>query len=281
MKILISGANGLIGSALCNRWKKSGHFVAAVQRHDPHAPYYCNWQTLPQDLHAFEGFDLFIHLAGESIAGIRWTARKKTRLMKERSLSNQICQQLIMKLQHPPKQIIIASGVGYYGADGSHQCDENSSKGCSFLSDLASAIETGWKNFPIPTVLLRIATVMNMKGGALKKIAAPWKFKILFYFGSQHHFFPYIMLEELIDLFDFIVKKMPVAGVINACSKEPRTQGELFQKLSHDHKILCKLTLPRFLLILLMGDLAKETVLIDQKVVPQRLIAMGFFQNRP
>lgn len=275
-KILMTGANGLVGKALKQHFLKLGYLVFSTNRHHPEEPLYFNLKELPKNLEPFEGFDVLIHLAGESIAGIRWTETKKKRLLKERVVASENLKSLISHLKQPPKQVLIATGVGYYGSQSKAVMTEDSPKGEGFLANLAASIEKVWQTSQIKPVFMRFATVLSLNGGALEKISLPWKFHLLPLFGAKNHFFPFITLHELVKMIAFVIEKPQLNGPVNFCSEKPMIQEELFSKLNDTRSKKLSFVIPRWLIKILLGQMGEETLLVDLKVIPNRLKELDY-----
>ena len=275
-KILMTGSNGLVGKSLKNRLIQSGYQVYSMTRHAINDPLYCNFKEIPSNLEPFEGFDVLIHLAGESIAGFRWTLSKKNRLLKERVKSSEILKSILLQLKKPPKQVFVATGVGFYGIDHIEEKTENSPMGEGFLAQLAYQIESVWKDFKIPSVMMRFATVLSKQGGAVGKLSLPWRFHCVPYYGNKQSFFPYVSLNELVEMIHFLVGKENLKGPINFCSDQLKTQEDLFSQMTQNISPKWSFVIPRSFIKLFLGQMGKETLLLNLKVIPYRLKELNY-----
>lgn len=277
-KVVVSGASGLIGRSLIPKLRGKGFEVFVTTRDKKREGLFLDYKNIPLDLTQFEGLDAWIHLGGESIQAIRWTERKKGKILQSRLESNRAIRHILEKLKNPPRQVFIASGIHFYGnGEGNKGFTEQDKQGESFLGLVASSLEKVWEGYAKSPIFMRLAPVLSQKGGALPKIAFPWKYKMGIFFGNQRSFFPFIYLEELLDIFLFLIGKEEVKGPLNFCHVTPLTQEALFTKLALPFKVKLWITLPRFIILLLLGEFGKETLLMNAKVYPQKLIDLGCF----
>lgn len=275
-KILLSGSSGFIGKALKKKLENQGFDVLILSRKlKPNALFF-DFDRLPDNLTPFENLEAWIHLGGESIAGFRWTKSKKQKILNSRIFSNQGIKKLVNHLINPPKQIFIASGVGYYGCVQSEILDENNSKGDGFLADVAYQLEQVWTDSKISPILMRFATVLSFCGGALDKISLPWRLKLCPYYGNPNNYFPVITREELINMIIFLLGNTSVFGPVNFCSLKSYTQNDLFKKISQIFKPIISFTIPNFLIRFLLGQMGKETLLVNIKIFPRKLYELKY-----
>ena len=275
-KVVLSGASGLVGKALAQRLNSLGYEVISINRKDPSHPYFFNYLDLPQNIKLFENLEAWIHLGGETIQGIRWTQKKKDRIFFSRIHSNQGIKKLIAALDHPPKKLMIASGVGFYGSKTDGVMREGDCPGDGFLAKVAAGLEGVWESNLQRPIFMRFAPVFSIHGGALTKLLMSWKQKMLFFFGNKEAYFPVITLEELLKMIVFVLQKENLSGPINFCNLKPITQEKLFRKLSQVFKPKIVLRIPNLLIRLLLGEMGKETLLIDQQIEPKVLKEIGY-----
>lgn len=275
-KILIFGASGFIGKALIDTFRKEGHFVVTASRHPKKGELYVDFKGAPKDLTPFENFDLWIHLSGETIQAFRWTKRKKRKILFSRMVSNEILKEMIGCLKKPPKQIMIASGIGYYGSKVFTVADESTKKGEGFLAEVASRLESIWQGSKIQPVFLRFAPVLGQGGGVLSKLRLSYFLKMVIYFGSKENYFPYVYLDDLCKMVSFLIEKES-KGPVNICSQSYKTQKEVFNEIAATFRPVISFTIPKIFLRLLMGQFADETLLVNVKVLPKKLIDLGYF----
>lgn len=274
-RILLFGASGFIGRRLTEFLTDLGHTVVPVSRKLKEGSLCFDFQYIPEDLSPFECTDVWIQLSGETIQGF-WTQDKKKKILESRVKGSLGLKRLIMALSHPPKKVLIATGSGYYMTQGANKNTEDSHKGESFLSDVVEAVETVWENVPFDTVMMRFAAVLDPSGGALKQLLLPFKFFQICYYGNKEFYFPWISLNELIHMISFIIEKDSIKGPVNFVSQFPTTQKKLFEEISSCFHPIIKWTIPSSVIKLIMGQMGKELLLVDQKIVPQKLVQHGY-----
>lgn len=277
-RILIFGASGFIGKCLKEYLEFLGHDVVSISRKPREGMLCFDFQELPHDLKPFECSDVWIQLSGESIQG-RWTAAKKNKILKSRVNASIALKKLAHALKYPPEKVLIATGAGYYGNQGAKEITESSPKGEFFLSDVVAAVEKVWEDAPFKTVMMRFAAVLDLNGGALKKLLIPFRFFQICYYGNSQFYFPWISLNELIRMISFIIEKEDITGPVNFSTQFPTTQRKLFDAISKCFYPILRWTIPKKIIELLMGQMGKELLLIDQKILPQKLMQHGYVFN--
>lgn len=282
MKFLISGSSGLIGSALVDFLRKQGHSVTRLLRNTEKLTddgVVWNPQSVSGDFSQMEGFDFVINLAGESISGGRWDDEKKKRIRDSRVLLTEHLCHGLSKLEHPPKMLINASAMGYYGNRGDATLTENDSSGTGFLANVCRDWElaTGAaQKSGIPVARLRFGIVLSQDGGALKQMLLPFKLGLGGKIGSGTQYMSWVTLEDVLQVIHHIVNSS-LSGPINVGTPNPVTNAEFTETLG---KVLNRptfLTVPEFGVRLVFGELADEGLLSSTKMVPQRLINSGYY----
>lgn len=277
LRIAITGASGLIGTALTAFLTTGGHTVIRLVRSldqcGEHAVY---WNpdvgTLnPDDL---EGVDAVIHLAGENIGGKRWTPAQKKRILDSREKATRLLAETLAKLQHKPKVFISVSAIGYYGDRGSEILTEDSPSGEGFQAEVcrvwerasAPAAEAG-----IRVVNPRIGVVLAMNGGALARLLLPFLFGVGGRLGSGQQYFSWIALDDVLGGIYHCLMTDSLRGAVNLSAPEPVPNAEFTKILG---RVLWRPTLfpvPGFALRLLFGKLADELLLSSTRVKPTQL----------
>jgi len=284
MNILISGASGLIGSALSEYLNNNGHNVYQLKRSDSQAPF--TWQPdkgliiLPPNVL----IDVVVNLNGVNIGDKPWTAKRKQEIIESRINATQLISKTISRLDPSPKVLINASAVGYYGETGNTTVDEASSSGNNFLTEIVSQWESAAEpaiKKGIRTVFIRSGVVLSTDGGALKKMLIPFKFGLGGRVGSGNQYMSWISLEDEIRAIDFIMNNNQVNGPINLTSPTPVTNTEFTQTLSTVLKRPCIFPLPKSVLKLLFGEMGELLLLGSVKAVPTALISHGFEFKHP
>jgi uncharacterized protein (TIGR01777 family) len=282
MKILVSGASGLIGSVLLPCLSSRGHHAIPLVRTRAAAGQndVC-WDPRAGRLDAedIEGFDAVVHLAGENIAGGRWTAGRKQRILESRAGGTRLLASTLSRLGRPPGVLVSASAIGYYGDRGEEVLVEESAPGRGFLPEVCAAWEEAtspaWER-GIRVVILRIGIVLSKAGGALARMLLPFRMGIGGKIGSGDQYMSWISIDDLIGVICRSLEDDTLSGTINAVAPNPTTNGEFVRVLG---RVLARPTivpLPSFAARLLLGQMANELLLAGARVSPARLIAAGY-----
>jgi len=278
-KILISGATGLVGTALIERLSGLGYECFSLVRREPKNSFEIAWNPnegimgkLPQ------GVGAVVNLAGENIAGGLWSIERKNRLWNSRVNSTALLVKTCLAQDVPPAVFISASGSGIYKDYGDQEIKEDGLVGDGFLAHLASAWEgEAHKGEPhMRVVLLRIGMVITKKGGALAKMLTPFKFGLGGTLGSGKQYMSWIHLEDLVSVIQFCIENQKIVGPVNAVAPRPVTNKEFTKALGGVLHRPTILPAPALALKLILGGLARELLLMSQRVVPNKLLAAGF-----
>ena len=286
MKILISGASGLIGSALKTALSARGDRVLSLTRRNPRNDSEITWDPSSDtlDLARLTNIDGIIHLAGENIASRRWTSAQKARIRDSRVQGTALLAQTIATISSPPKVFISASAIGYYGNRDDETLTENSQPGEGFLPDVSIAWENAAKSATeagIRTVHPRIGLVLSTAGGALGKMLLPFKLGLGGIIGSGNQYMSWITLDDLVSLFLFAIDNESISGAINAVSPTPVTNREFTKTLG---RVLSRPTifpLPAFAAKLALGEMADALLLASTRVISSRLENTSFSFAHP
>lgn len=275
MKILISGATGLIGSALSAFLSSGGHTPVRLNRSNG-ATDGAHWDpeqgvAPPKE---FEGYDAVIHLAGENVAGGRWNAARKKRIVYSRVGPTRLLCETLAKLKSPPKVLLCASAVGYYGDRGDELLTESSPPGPGFLADACR----GWEDACEPARAagirvcnMRLGVVLAGNGGALQKMLPPFKMGVGGKFGDGKHWMAWVAIDDVIGAFHHALMTETLSGPVNIVAPRGVMNAEFTKTLG---RVLSRPTIfpmPRFAARLAFGEMADELLLASQHVVPQRL----------
>jgi len=281
-RILISGASGLVGSALVPTLRAGGAQIVRLAR--PGAPSRAGEQTVPWDPaqpispDAVSGFDAVIHLAGENIVG-RWTPAKKARIRDSRIPPTTYLAQALAQAKQKPGVFLSASAIGYYGSRGDEILTEESTPGTGFTSGLARewelasapAAEAG-----IRTVQIRIGIVMATTGGALAKMLLPFKMGVGGKLGDGLQWMSWIDLKDVIGAIHHILRSDLLHGPVNLVAPKPVTNAEFSKTLADVLSRPAIFPMPAFAARLAFGEMADELLLASQRVEPTKLISSGY-----
>lgn len=280
MQIIVSGASGLIGSALRTHLKAQGHSVRALVRREAHANE-IQWdpETGPLETDSLNGADVVIHLAGENIAAGRWNRAKKQRIRDSRVHGTRVLSEALAQLDAPPKVLIVASAVGFYGDRGESLMDENSPAGSGFLADVCrewEAASQAAETKGIRVLRLRFGVVLSPRGGALGKMLPPFKLGLGGPIGTGHQYMSWIDIDDVVGAIAFLLTKEDIHGVVNLVAPHPETNHEFAKTLGHVLGRLAFMPLPAFVARLAFGEMAEALLLASTKVHPSRLLAAGY-----
>jgi hypothetical protein len=280
MKILVTGANGLIGGTLVPFLTTGGHEVVRLTR-GPTRAGAASWD--PErgtiDREALEGLDAVVHLAGENISTGRWTAEKKARIRDSRVEGTRLLCEALAGLRRRPTVLVAASAIGFYGHRGRDVVDEDSAPGGGFLADVCREWEAATVSAAaagVRVVNLRIGVVLSATGGALASLLTPFKLGVGGPVGSGRQYMSWIAIDDVADAILFALTTPSLAGPVNAVAPTPVTNAEFVRTLGAVLSRPAILPLPAFAVRLLFGEMGEELLLSSTRVEPHRLQAAGF-----
>ena len=280
MNILITGASGLIGTALQHTLPKEGHTVYCLRRDNKTLNDFY-WQPTQGIVHFNPSIaiDAVINLAGANISNGRWTQKKKQLIVDSRVKSTQCLSEYISKLQTPPKIYISGSAIGYYGETGNKTVTEFSHTGTDFLSNVARQWEAATQpavDAGIRTINLRTGIVLSTNGGALQKMLFPFKLGLGGVVGSGNQYMSWVSLNDVTRVIGFILKTESIKGPLNMVSPEAATNFEFTKLLGKALNRPTIFPIPAFIARLLFGEMADALLLTSIRVKPEKLIKLGF-----
>lgn len=278
MKILISGASGFLGKETALKLQQMGNEVYALVRRKPQneKEFYFNPLEREIDKRAFEGVSVVINFSGESIYGL-WTKSKREKILSSRiSTTRFFSEKLVEKKEKIT--FISASAVGYYGYKREEKVDENSSKGSGFLADVCDKWEKeALKSEKVSRVILaRLGIVLGKNGGMLKKILPLTKLGFFGRIGNGEQFFPWVAVEEIPFIFDFLIKNSSLKGAVSIVSPNIVTNRDFANVLKNVLKKRELFFLPSLPLKIFGGKMARELMLGGVNVFPKVLIQNGY-----
>lgn len=282
MNILITGSSGLIGSALIPLLTGQGHRVVRMVR-GAAAPDedVAVWDPDAGKLEtsSLEQTDAVVHLAGENIGASRWTEERKKRLRASRVRGTQLLSESLAQLAAPPRVLVSASAVGFYGSRGDEVLSEESPPGQGFLSEVCREWEAATepaRQKGVRVVNLRIGMVLSGKGGALPAMLPPFKAGAGGKIGDGQQFVSWIAIGDLTRAISHAIAAESLSGPVNAVSPNPVRNAELTEILG---KVLGRPTffsMPAPVVRLIFGEMADALLLASQRVQPSRLLESGF-----
>ena len=287
MQIAVTGSSGMIGSALCAALRDDGHDVLRIVRTAPAAAGAIRWDPKAGEIDAagLEGVDAVVHLAGAGVGDHRWTDEYKREVHDSRSLGTGLLARTLAGLDRPPKVLLSASGVHYYGHRGDEVLTEESGPGGGFLAGVVADWEAATEPASaagIRTVLLRNGVVLSRRGGALAKMLPLFRFALGGRLGSGDQWMSWIALDDEIEAIVFLLEQDDIAGPVNLASPEPVTNRAFTEALGRAVHRPAVLAVPRFGPRLVLGrELADEMLFFSIRAQPARLEKAGFRFLRP
>ena len=279
--VVVSGASGMIGSALVTRLRAKGHTVRRLVRARRDAqPGDIPWQPDAGvlDASALEGADAVVHLAGAPIAR-RWTSARKREIRDSRLRSTSLLVGAIASLSAKPRVMLSGSAVGYYGNRGDEPLDERSAPGSDFLA----LVSRDWEAAAGPVadvgvrlVLLRTGIVLSPRGGALEKLLLPFRLALGGPIAGGRQWMSWISLSDHVSAMEHALFADTVAGPANLVAPAPVTNAEFTRTLARVLVRPAVLPIPRFAMKLLFGEMGEATVLASQRCAPDTLLGSGF-----
>ena len=287
MRILLTGGTGLIGQALCQHWQRQGHELWVWSR-DPHkVQRLCSGARSVQrlgDLDPAQPFDAVVNLAGAPIADRPWTAARRALLWRSRV---ELTRQLVDWIgQQPtaPRVLLSASAIGWYGDQGDTLLTEASPPGGT---DFGSTLCIAWEQeaerastHGVRVACLRIAPVLAAQGGMLARLLLPFRLGLGGRLGSGQQWMPWIHLDDLVGLFDHLLRSNGAQGAFNACAPEAVRNSDFTRALGQALHRPTLLPAPAWALRLALGEMS-VLLLGGQHLQPQRTQASGFRWRYP
>ena len=282
MKILISGASGLVGTAVGDALRKDGHAVGQFVR--PGGTVRAGdvrWDPTngTAEFVAMEGVDAVICLSGASVGEGRWTAERKKVLRTSRVDLTRVMVESLRRLKQKPRVFLAASAIGYYGDRGEEILTESSAAGNDFIAQLARDWETesgGAESAGIRTVILRFGVVLSTKGGALARMLLPFKLGAGGRLGSGTQWMSWVALEDVVEIVRAAIVDDRMRGPVNVTAPGPVKNVEFTRILA---RVLHRPTIfpaPAFMLRIALGEMADGLLLASQRVVPEKLRTWGY-----
>jgi uncharacterized protein len=291
VRILVTGASGLIGSALCDALFARGDDVIGLSR-DPSRARQANprvtwhkWEpTLERpDPHAFEGVEGVVHLLGERIDQ-KWTDEAKQRIMESRRKGTHNLAQAIAALESPPKVLVSQSAVGYYGDRGEEEVDEDEGPGSSFDSEVVQAWEAAARELDatdVRLVVVRSGQVLAAKGGMLGEMLTPFKLGVGGPLAGGDQYLAWIHIEDELAILLWALDNQQVSGTINATSPNPATNKDFSKALGRALNRPAIMPVPGLVLDLKYGREFGQVLRGGQRVIPKRTEELGYRFNYP
>ncbi|MBI3988355.1 MAG: TIGR01777 family protein [candidate division NC10 bacterium] len=287
MTILMTGSSGFIGLALVPFLTNRGHRVTRLVRSQPSpGEVAVRWDPVAGTLETarLEGLDAVVHLAGESLAAGRWTVERKARIRDSRVKGTRLLCESLAQLAQPPKVLICASAIGYYGDRGEEPLQEESAPGSGFLAEVCREWEAAAEpavQRGIRVVHLRFGMVLSPKGGALAKMLFPFRIGAGGILGSGRQYWSWIALDDALGAIHHVFTTDTLQGPVNAVAPHPVTNREFTKTLGRVLGRPTPFPIPAFAARLAFGEMADEMLLASTRVEPTRLLATGYRFRHP
>ena len=278
MRVLISGASGLVGTEVHRQLKDAGHEPIKLVRRKAKASDEISWNPdrLELDPEVMESIDAVVNLAGATTGRIPWTKNYKKQIVDSRINSTKTLVAAINSANNPPKVLVSGSASGFYGEGGSAWLSETSPKGEGFLSDLANNWEIEASKARTRVVLVRTTLVMSRRLGALGKLLPIIKLGIGGALGSGKQFWAWINLVDEAAAIIHLINTSSAQGPYNLTAPEPATCEQMIHALGKKLGRPTWLRVPAFAMRMLIGEAAQELLLVSQKMTATKLLGSGF-----
>ncbi|MGB9890899.1 MAG: TIGR01777 family oxidoreductase [Anaerolineae bacterium] len=284
-RILVTGGTGLIGRALSAELVAAGYEVVVLSRNPQRAGVAPEVRVEAWDGRTAQGWDhladgayAIVNLAGENLAGGRWTADRKRRIRQSRLDAGQAVVEAVRAAARKPAVVVQASGIGYYGPHGDEEVTEDFPPGSDFLGRLAVEWEASTapvEGMGVRRVVIRTGVVLSREGGALPRLALPFRFFLGGPLGNGRQWVPWIHIADEVRAIRFLLEQGAAQGPYNLAAPHPLPNRELARALGQVLRRPAWLPVPAFALRLLLGEMA-AVLLTGQRALPKRLLEAGF-----
>ena len=282
VKVAITGASGLMGTALTHLLTTGGHTVVPMVRDRSRAKdgaVYWNVEAQELDLEGLRGVDVVVHLAGEPINAVRWTAAKKKAIRESRVNGTRLLAEKLAGFHDGPRALVCASAVGFYGGRGDEVVDEDSAPGKGFLSETVVQWEQAARRAEgagVRVAKVRMGLVLSPEGGALPKMLWAFKSGLAGRIGSGRQYVPWIDLDDATGILYHATVDPDVRGVLNGAAPEPVTNAaftDILGRILHRPTVV---PVPSLAVKTMLGEMGDELLLQGQRVDPRRTRESGY-----
>ena len=288
MRVAVSGSTGLVGAALVANLHADGHEVVRLVRPATKTvqPGDIRWdpQTGDIDNSGLEGMDAVVHLAGETISALRWTADKRRRIRESRVRGTDMLARAIAGLSRKPHVFVTAGATGYYGDRGDEVLDEESPPGQGFLP----AVSVEWEAATRPAAeagirvgIARLAPVIDARSPVVARMRLPVMLGLGSWFGSGRQYWPWVDLADVVGAMRLALARETLSGPIVVAAPETVTNREFVKAMAHVLRRPAILAIPAPILRAALGGFAREALLSSQRVIPRKLLDIGYEFQQP
>jgi uncharacterized protein len=284
VKVVVSGASGLLGSALVPALQADGHEVLRLVRREATHPTEISWDPAAGRLEAgaLEGVDAIVNVSGANV-GRRWTDARKREILDSRVDTTRLLAATAAALDPRPSVFVSAGGVGIYGDRGSEILTEESTLGEGFLADVGRAWEaaaTPARAAGIRVANFRHGVVLTKEGGALERMLTPFKLGVGGRIGSGKQWLTWVTTRDLTAAYAFVLK-VDLEGPVNLCAPNPVTNEQFTSALGKALRRPTVFPAPRVAITTLFGEMGEKMLLEGQRALPARLSEAGFGFTAP
>ena len=286
MRILVTGASGLIGSALVSFLGAGRHAVTRLvraQARPGRAEVHWDPAAGMLDPMVLQGLDAAVHLAGESIAQ-KWTPERKAEILKSRARGTRLLSESFARLTQPPRVFVCASAIGYYGNRGEEILTEESASGSGFLAEVCREWEAACEPAArkgIRVVNLRTGVVLSPAGGVLGRMLFPFRLGLGGRIGSGKQYMSWIAVDDLVGAILHALTCDKLIGPVNAVAPNPVTNLEFTKALGRVLRRPTVFPVPAWAARLALGEMANDLLLASARVEPTRLASSGYVFQYP
>lgn len=287
MNVIVAGASGFVGAALLPALRGEGHRVLRLVRREARAEDEIQWNpaTGSLDPRRLDGVGAAINLAGENLAGRRWTAEQRERIFKSRVDTTRTLAAALARLSPRPQVLVNASAVGIYGDRGDERLDEGATSGQGFLAEICRVWEAETEiaaQAGIRTVRIRLGTILAEEGGALAKMLPVFRLGLGGPFGSGRQWMSWVSRDDVVGAILHALKTPSLEGPVNIVAPEPVTNRDFATTLGRVLRRPAFFTAPGWALRLAVGrQMADEALLVSTRAVPAALSESGYRFRHP
>ena len=287
MTILLTGASGMLGTAIGSALSRRGVRMLTLVRREPKGRDELGWDPARARLEGperLEGLDAAVHLSGANVASRRWTAGYKREMTESRVASTRFLAETLAALRQPPPVLVTASAVGFYGDRGDEILDEDSAAGKGYFPELCTAWEAAARpvtDAGIRVVHLRFGMVLGPKGGAMARLAPLFRLGLGGRLGGGRQWMSWISEEDAVAAALFALDNSALSGPVNLAAPQPIINADFTRELACAVHRPAVLPAPAFALRLAFGEMADEALLASTRALPKRLTHAGFSFAHP
>ncbi len=279
MNILITGGTGFIGRALLPHFERQGaHLVVLTRQALDDTPTRRHINNL-DEIAASDSIHAVINLAGESMAGQRWSPDYKQKLVDSRLDITAALVTLMERLDRVPMVMLSASAIGFYGRRSDEILAEKDAGIPGFSQDLCSrweAVALGARRLGVRVCLLRLGVVLDAGGGALQQMSLPFKFGVGNWMGAGKQWLSWVHRQDVVEAIDLLLSRQDLQGPFNITAPHPVTSRGFCEVMARERRVLFSVPMPAPVLRMMVGEMADELLLNGQRVVPRALQAAGY-----